>query len=239
MPERREVSERKQLNGYAVYKYTFPDGKIYIGTTKNTIQGRRNCGYQHNAYLKDVAKTVGWENVKTEILDSGLSQAEAFEREQYYIAMMKSNNPDIGVNISNGGKSTFKGLKHTEEAKNKCRMAHIGKAFSEEHRRNLSIAHKGLMVGEKNPLYGIPKSDETIRKQYISHSAEMKPIIQKDVNGNVVGTYFSMHEAERKTGVNRNNIRECANGKRKYSKGFSWEYGNVRDVPLTSDCVSV
>lgn len=30
-----------------VYKYTFPDGKVYIGMTTKSLEERRDSGYQH------------------------------------------------------------------------------------------------------------------------------------------------------------------------------------------------
>lgn len=37
-----------------------------------------------------------------------------------------------------------KGTKHTKETKEKMRESHLGKKFSEEHKRNLSLNHKGM-----------------------------------------------------------------------------------------------
>lgn len=83
------------------------------------------------------------------------------------------------------------------------------------------------MVGEKNPMYGKPKSAETIQKQYDSHRYEMKGVIQKDLDGNILNTFFSMHEATRVTGVARSCIHKCLVGKQKSSKGFLWEYADT------------
>ena len=75
-------------------------------------------------------------------------------------------------------------------------------------------------------MYGKPKSAITIQRQYDSHKYQMKPVIQKDLNGNILNTFFSVHEATRVTGVSRNCIRACAEGRQSSSKGFLWEYAN-------------
>lgn len=161
-----------------------------------------------------------------EILADGLIENDAYTVEQEMILRYQSNNPAFGYNISMGGKATYAGLKHTDETKDKIRKANTGVVFTEEHCKNLSKALKGNMVGEKNPMYGKPKSAVTIQRQYDSHKYQMKPVVQKDLNGNVVGTYFSMHEATRKTGISRGCISACLSGKQKSSKGFIWEYAD-------------
>lgn len=57
------------INIYKIYKYTFPNGKIYIGMTKNSIQYRKDCGYQHNIQLRDAIRNFGWKNISVEILE--------------------------------------------------------------------------------------------------------------------------------------------------------------------------
>lgn len=49
-----------------------------------------------------------------------------------------------------GKPSPFKGKHHTEETLNKMK----GRELSEEHCQNISIALKGILAGEKHPLYG-------------------------------------------------------------------------------------
>lgn len=214
---------------YRVYKHTFPNGKVYIGMTKHTISDRIQLGYQHNKYMLAAIAEFGWKSVKSETLISDLSSADAELAEIKYIAEYQADNPLFGYNISAGGKATYAGLSHTEEYKHYMSEINSGKVFTEMHRKNLSNSHKGLMVGDQNPMYGKPKSELTIQRQYDSHRKEMTPVVQKDLDGNLIDTYFSLHEATRKTGVNRNCIKACLIGKQKSSKGFLWEYANTND----------
>lgn len=209
---------------YRVYKHTFPNGKIYIGMTKHSIKDRVAIGYKHNFRMESAVKEFGWLNTKSETLEEKLTKEEACDREKYYISLFNSTDSSVGYNISHGGIDTFSGLKHTEEHKKYMSNLLKGRIFSEEHCRKLSESLKGKFVGEKSPMYGKPKSKETIEKQYQSHKHEMKPIIQKDMEGNIINVFFSMHEANRKTGVSRYCIKNCAEGKQKSSKGFIWEY---------------
>lgn len=211
-------------NHYTVYRLGFPDGKQYVGVTGKSVEYRRDCGYGHNQRLKEAIRSCGWKNMEHEVLRSGLTQAEAFALEREYIAELDSTNPALGYNISPGGKSTFAGLSHTNEAKEKIRAANTGREFSETHRRNISMALTGLLVGEKNPNYGKHKSEETIQKQYDSHRHEMKRVIQRTMDGDVVGVFDSLHQAANKTGVSRNGISKVAKGNAKQAGGFLWEF---------------
>lgn len=217
------------MKTFTVYKYTFPDGKIYIGVTGNSISKRRDNGYNHNKPLKKALKEAGWKNVKVDILATCADQESAFSTEQQMIAVFEATNPDIGYNVSKGGKATFKSLSHSDEAKAMMSERAKGAVFTEEHKRNISNALKGnqKICGVNNPMFGKPKSAETIKKQYLAHKGSMKAIIQKDLAGNIIAEFDSLHQAEKATGVFRNCITACANGKQKSSKGFLWEFKEV------------
>lgn len=211
---------------FTIYRHITPDGKSYIGCTSRTIKERWNVGYKHCPLFKEAYAKYGWDGMQHETLAVVTDEEVAYRIEQEMIAKYQSNNPNFGYNVSMGGKATYAGLKHTEETKDKIRKANTGAVFTKEHCENLSKALKGNMVGEKNPMYGKPKSAITIQRQYDSHRHEMKPIIQKDLGGNILNIFFSMHEATRVTGVSRSCIKACAEGKRRCSNGFIWEYAN-------------
>ena len=52
------------------------------------------------------------------------------------------------------------------------------------------------------------------------------PVYQLDLEGNIVGEFYSINEASRVTGAGRGNIFMCCNGKRKKSGGFGWKHKN-------------
>lgn len=160
----KHLGDITKINGaeieavWCVYKLTSPDGLIYIGMTKNSISKRIECGYQHNDRLREAGRKFGWRNFKHEVLESGLSYKEAQEREKYYIALNNATIPSKGYNLSLGGKSTFQGLRHSEETRKKMADAQRGKVVSEETKKRLSEANKGKHCGILSPMYGKPKS---------------------------------------------------------------------------------
>ena len=109
--------------GYTIYKHTNRfNGKCYIGQTKcedltrrwTGGNGYKECKHFYNAILK-----YGWKSFAHEILETGLTADEANDREQYYIALYRSNDPEYGYNIRKGGQETVtfseEGLRHISE----------------------------------------------------------------------------------------------------------------------------
>lgn len=79
--------------------------------------------------------------------------------------------------------------------------------------------------GAKKPMYG--KRPEYWRKKI--HDAVItrcaKPVIQMDLEGNVMAKYESLNEAGRQVfGKEKTHIRDCCMGRRHTCGGFKWKY---------------
>lgn len=80
-----------------IYKATFPNGKVYIGQTTQSLENRK---YQHRRDAIDLnrkspfffaIRKYGWENVEWEIVEEGNFSAEELdEKEIYYISFYHS-----------------------------------------------------------------------------------------------------------------------------------------------------
>ena len=58
----------------------------------------------------------------------------------------------------------------------------------------------------------------------VFNSNGSKPVVQKDINGNVLGNYLSACEASRITNTNRSSLHGALNGTYKTAGGFTWSY---------------
>ena len=92
---------------YIVYMHTAPNGKVYVGITKQNTEKRWQNGYGYASqqlFWRAIQK-YGWDNFQHTVLESNLEIEKAFEREEYYIAKYDSLNPERGYNVHKGGTS--------------------------------------------------------------------------------------------------------------------------------------
>lgn len=178
---------------YKIYEYVFPNGKIYVGMTRQTLGNRRDCGYNHNPKLKEAIRLAGWRNINKVILADNLSREEACAEEMRFIKELCATDPNKGFNISHGGASTFAGLKHTDEYKKRMSDLQRGKVFSAETRRRLKEAR----------------------------ARQRKPVRMYLENGNEEKVFDSLHDAAKEVlGYPTNIRRACESGKA--YKGYLW-----------------
>lgn len=87
---------------YSVYCHTFPNGKRYVGISSDCEKRWRNGkGYETQPKMDRAIKKYGWENIKHDIVLSGLSKEQANELEKYLIAEL--NTIQNGYNVTIGG----------------------------------------------------------------------------------------------------------------------------------------
>lgn len=90
---------------WKIYKHTFPNGKVYIGQTKQELQNRFKQGYGYEAcplVWKAILK-YGWDSVVTDVIEDNITTLEeANEKECYYIKLYNSTNPNYGYNSAIG-----------------------------------------------------------------------------------------------------------------------------------------
>ena len=225
---------------YSVYKHETPSGKVYIGITKQkpTKRWLRGKGYAMQPYFYNAILKYGWDNIKHEVLFTGLTREEAEEKEVELIAKYKSNQRKYGYNVDRGGRVN----RMSDETKEKIRNANLGKHHSKEtceklrkleaerwkndaYRQNQIEKRKG-----KNPWNkGKKTSDEVRQKQreaklgkYVgSKHWASKRVINLDT-GEV---YDSIGLASKALGkINGSKIVLACKGQKKTAHGFRWAY---------------
>ncbi len=68
---------------FKVYKHTSPNGKVYIGITKQDVKQRwrDGNGYKTQPLFYRAIQKYGWDNITHEILFEGLDKSEAEQKE--------------------------------------------------------------------------------------------------------------------------------------------------------------
>jgi group I intron endonuclease len=232
------------MSEYIVYKHTAPNGKCYIGLTCQTIErrarggrGYKECTAFYNAILK-----YGWDNLRHEVLESGLTYDEACVRECFYINKFHSLTTEWGYNLVTGGRvsrsmpeeskrkisQTLTGRKGTPlspEARMKIGAAQKGRKHpprSDEYRKKISDALKGRTFTPKHRAnISKAKSGAATSGKNNSHP---KAVLCVET-----GTVFAtIKEAGEFIGGSSKNIISCCRGRLKTSGGYHWRYFDGR-----------
>lgn len=136
---------------WTVYKHTAPNGKVYIGITgqKPKKRWQNGYGYKNNKHFYSAIKSYCWENIKHEILETGLTKEQACAKEFELIAYYDSNNREKGYNHSTGGECGALGVHFSAERRRKLSESHKGVHLSAETRQKISEANKGKYISSE------------------------------------------------------------------------------------------
>lgn len=209
---RGKVKKQQKIMGdYFVYKHTAPNGKVYIGITRQSPEKRwsNGAGYRGYGVFRNAIKKYGWGNIQHEILLSGLTREEAKKKEIELIALYKSTERKHGYNMSPGGdipsQTPEENKKRSQTMKNKWQdtaykenaMAGMrGVKRSELARENIRKAQKKrfedeeqrkkislLQIGKKRSEEAKRKTSEAL-KQFYSNPENAKRIAERQFEVN-------------------------------------------------------
>ena len=230
------------MDNYCVYKHTAPSGRVYIGISIDP-EKRWNSGkgYRANPYFWRSIQKYGWDNIKHEILFSGLCLADAKAKEVELIAQFKSNEREFGYNISGGGdglvadESRMK-MSLSRRGNNNC----LGRVLCQESKNRISSSlkkyyseHEQYFKGKHHKPETIEKlksrvfTEETRRKMRENHHSvsgannpSARPILCLTMDGTFVKAYSFAKQAARELNADLSSIIKCCRGKKKSCHGF-------------------
>lgn len=209
------------LNTGYVYKITnLINNKIYIGKTEREIDCRWNehkskARKNHNSYLYNAMRKYGEQNFIIEELEK-VELEFLSDREKYWIEFFKSNNKDIGYNLTKGGDGNL-----LYDYNLIRQYWDEGKTIKEI--KNLIGCDSSVI---QNALYNY-KDYNT--HNALSRSAKKFGVNQYDLKGNFIQHFSSIEEAnnyllsigKKDSGVN---ISNCCKNKQSQSNGYIWTY---------------
>ncbi len=144
---------------WCVYKHTNKiNGKVYIGQTckEPTRRWESRSGYKSCTHFNRAIEKYGWDNFEHEVLYAELALEEADEIERKLIKEYKSNDPNFGYNIKEGGHNS----KLPEITKERISKAKKGSHASEETKKKLS----DMRQKENHPMWGRHHTEESKKK---------------------------------------------------------------------------
>lgn len=209
-PESRTV-----VNG-VIYLYISPSHKYYIGQTiqEKARKNQHKNRIYHTAFSNAIQK-YGYENFEYKVLFRTSSKCLKKMKvildtlEKYYIKRYKSNNPEFGYNLTEGGEGSL-GYKHTAEAKIKMSNFQKGKtpwnlgvAMSEAQKQKLRLVNRDYEKGANN--------------------CRAKAVIKYDLDKNVVARYDTLTDAAASIGKRASAIYYALNNGTIYNN-YYWQY---------------
>lgn len=188
------------MNNYTIYYHTFPNGKMYFGQTclKPEVRwGKNGSGYKTQKLMWRAIQKYGWDNIDHRIISIGLDKEEADFQEMFYISSYRTNEPEFGYNLTDGGGGSV-GYKLSEEARKKISEANkgelncnYGKHLSDETKKKMSESMKGRYCGDKNPMFGKNIKDYMSEEDYTLWKQNQKENILKGKNHPMYGKKHS------------------------------------------------
>lgn len=243
-------------NDYTVYVHETPNGKRYVGITCCDVKRRwdNGRGYKNNRHFWRAIQKYDWSNIEHYIIFEGLTKEQAENKEIELIALWNTTNPECGYNHENGGNG--KG-KVTEKTKKKLAKAtkdyfrththpSLGTHMSEESKLKLSQSRKGikwssetrqkiLQTKKENPYHHTKESVDKIKQSNKDNYKKWsKKVCQYNLSGEYLGTFDSIRDASRSTGVNRTQISSCCHEKSLSAGGYYWRF--VLPNEIVDDC---
>lgn len=104
---------------FLIYRYTAPDGRVYIGCTARTLEARagdNGIRYKDATKFWKAIQEFGWKNFKVDILETTEDASEATRLEDEYILKYQALDSRYGFNsIKSGGAKTLETRRRQSE----------------------------------------------------------------------------------------------------------------------------
>ena len=128
------INDVTMEKNYTVYMHICPNGKRYIGITRQIPKYRwkNGNGYRYNKHFWNAIQKYEWNNFEHIIIENNLTKEQAENMEIELIAKYRSNESDYGYNIENGGNTIG-----THSIETKKKISENSKASKKIHCDNL------------------------------------------------------------------------------------------------------
>lgn len=229
----------KENRRCSVYKHTLPNGKYYIGAT---YRGKERWGKNGELY-KNSSKIFytsilqyGWNNIKHEILFSGLSYEQAREIEKKLIN--EAQEKGLSLNKVRGGYDIIDknklvviaglrqyGLSYREIGEIlKCETSTASVVLYNKMYLKYFTEEEFLKEVSDFVKSNTGKYTREDGKTFNHNGVPSRIVIQKDKEGNIVAEYESITAAAQANNILHTSIVNNLKGRSKTCGGFIYEY---------------
>jgi len=194
-------------------------GKKYIGKDSSNCPSYFGSGTE----IKEIIKNEGKLNFTKIILEYCSNKIELAQREEYWLEKFDVENNPLFMNRTN---KAFGNSGLSEETKLKIKLSSLGKPKSIEAKNNMSKGRTGKtrnqtkIRSDKGKPRGLnPNVSESLKTRNREYA--FKPVIQYDLEGNIIREYKSAREAKDITNLK---IQNALTGIYKTCGGYIWKY---------------
>lgn len=219
--------ESRDFSG--VYRLVFDDGAFYIGCAEHLRKRYYHWGSAFRTRSKLSAnvleKILVSRVVKMEVVEL-CSKVDLKRREAFYLDKHKADH----LLLSRSEYAWSPVLQYDANGVFVKRHPSIGEAARHNSFKLSKVqmvlsgqrsAHKGMVF-----MYEGENETALFKKRDTPKKNKSIKINQCDPDGNVVATYVTLTEAEKKVGCSRRNIQRVLSGEQKTAAGFAWEYAS-------------
>jgi hypothetical protein len=212
----------RKIGPFFYQELEFEYEPFYVGKGRNwrykyhllTVKRGKYSNLPKNQKIKKIIED-GFEPIIIKY-SQNLEEKQSFMIEQELILKIGRKDLNSGPlnNLSNGGEGNGN-RKFSEEHRKNLSLAKSGKT-TENMKKHLKNLHKS-MIGNQRTL-GMKFTKESIEKMIKSR---IKPIVKMDMQGNVLEEFSSIKEAMEKTKIS---MKKVLRGTAKTAGGFFWKY---------------
>jgi group I intron endonuclease len=209
-----------------IYKITNPNNKMYIGQSTNIFTRwkaykKLKCKDQPSLFFS--LQKYGPENHKFEILEicapEELDIKEIYWGKYYNVLSNKHLNNRLGRGFGSYDSEETK-KKKSECHKGRSNYWFKGKPLTEEHKKKISAAKKGI----SNIITKIRKDKGISKRYHVDAVIKSKsiPLLQYDLQNNFIQEWPSGAVAAKCLGLRQSNIHNASINKTQSCGGFIW-----------------
>ena len=202
------------LNNKMYIVITTRDPKIRFEEHKRRAFQKNYYGYNYPIY--NAIRKYGIENFIFEVIYKTDNEIEIYEKEQYYIQLYDTILNGYNISVGGEGHSKYPTeliLKYWEEGKTCTEIANI-------------LGCQITTISNRLKGNGIDQEQIYSRLSQTNKKNNSNPILQFDLNNNLIKEWNSSVEIEKILGYNSSNIRSCCRGKIKTAYGYVWKRKN-------------
>ena len=229
MPFIYKNDTRFENRKFTVYSHKSPEGKIYYGTTCQSLSQRFRGGKSYikscvrSGFSSDIQK-FGWDNFEHSIIATNLSLNDALELEEKLILECPK---ELSYNVC--ANSVDRHDLSLDEEHKEIVSKSISKYWKEHYYEAYSNVKRGIR--EDIPSRYDDRKIEAMKKKGFNgcSSPKCKPVNQYTMDGKFIRRYNSITEAYMATRINDGTIAKCCKKDRglKSAGGYRWEYADV------------